>query len=285
MGNKLMAILVTGVTGFIGSHLIKSLIENGYKDIVVLRRSKSQNCESQQLFIYNINSTHLEDIFLEHSIETIIHLASSTKVNNPMEIFNINIKLSTELLSLSMKYQSVFINVDSSSYYYRDNLYSKSKKLFRDMLISFNATNSINLVAELVYGENENKNRFIPMVIEGLTYNRSIDMTEGVQTRNIIHVDDFIGVMLLVLKRIETILPKYNEIFVASNDNISIRDLMFMLKKIIGSKSQINFGAKEYIDNDSLDTVFNNDVLNAMKWEQTILLEDGLSQVIKNMRG
>lgn len=86
-----MTILVTGASGFIGSHICLSLLDNGYRVVGIDNLSNSNkkvinlvNKISAKPMIFikaDINSyDKLQNIFKEHPIEAVIHLAALKSV-------------------------------------------------------------------------------------------------------------------------------------------------------------------------------------------------------------
>ena len=86
-----MAVLVTGGGGYIGTHVCVELLNNGY-DIVVVDNFTNSNVEGlkrvkditgKSFKVYHIdllNKRKLIDIFLENSIQSVIHLAGYKSV-------------------------------------------------------------------------------------------------------------------------------------------------------------------------------------------------------------
>jgi len=78
MGDK--TILLTGPTGFLGSHLLQALLNEGYK-VIILKRSFSDTWRINHLLdnlkSYDINKTPLEKPFEENKIDIIIHTATN----------------------------------------------------------------------------------------------------------------------------------------------------------------------------------------------------------------
>lgn len=81
-----MSILVTGGAGFIGSHLVDSLVEQGYKVWVVdslVSGAKNTNDKANYLNVdvaLPQNKNFLQEIILENNIQTIFHFAALPNV-------------------------------------------------------------------------------------------------------------------------------------------------------------------------------------------------------------
>ena len=73
-----MRVLLTGATGFLGSHLLKALVSKGY-EVVVLKRSTSDIWRlkgfENTFKSYDIDRVPLQTAFEEQPIDTVIHTA------------------------------------------------------------------------------------------------------------------------------------------------------------------------------------------------------------------
>ena len=141
-------VLLTGATGFLGSHLLSALLEEGHK-VVVLKRSISSllrvNHLMDDVVAYDIDKYLLEDIFTQECIEVVIHVATSysREQRNELDIVDTNIVLGVNLLKSAVKHGvEIFINTDT--FFNTDNLmsshmqaYTLSKKQFIEWLKYF----------------------------------------------------------------------------------------------------------------------------------------------------
>ena len=139
MKEKKNALLFTGGTGFLGSNILKNIVDSGDK-IIVLKRSTSNITRikeiTNEIILFDIDLIHAEMIFLEHKIDKIIHCATNygRKFSNPIEITEANLILPLKLLDLGEKHNvSCFINTDTILDK-RISSYSLSKSQFKQWL-------------------------------------------------------------------------------------------------------------------------------------------------------
>lgn len=131
-----MKILVTGGAGFIGSHLVDSLLADGHEVVVVDnfdpfydRSIKERNienhrkCGSYQLIEADIvDAERMNAIFAEKKPEAVVHLAAKAGVRpsleHPKQYVEVNINGTANMLDCSVKYGvNKFIFASSSSVY------------------------------------------------------------------------------------------------------------------------------------------------------------------------
>ena len=107
-----MSILVTGGAGFIGSHIVDSLINEGEQVVVVddLSTGRSQNLHPKARFYkLDIRDRSLGDLFAKENITGVIHQAAQISVSrsllNPEEDADVNIRGTLLLLRLCRQHQ------------------------------------------------------------------------------------------------------------------------------------------------------------------------------------
>jgi len=83
-----MSILVTGGAGYIGSHVVKDLIENDYDVITVdnLKKGHKKAVLGGKLIVGDITDLEfLKEVFSYNEIEAVVHLAADSLVGESME--------------------------------------------------------------------------------------------------------------------------------------------------------------------------------------------------------
>lgn len=114
-----MYVLVTGGTGYIGSHVIVELLNAGYQVIAadnlsnskieVLKRIKDITGKKIKFYQSDLlNIDNLENLFWENEIDAVIHLAGLKSVNesvkSPIKYYQNNVAGTLVLCSLMQKY-------------------------------------------------------------------------------------------------------------------------------------------------------------------------------------
>ena len=128
-----MAVLVTGGTGYIGSHTVAQLLNTGY-DVVIadnLSNSKLEVLDAIEKItgkrpkMYNIdcrNAEDLEIIFKENMIDSVINFAGYKAVGEsvkfPLKYYNNNLYIAITLLEVMQKFNcKKFIFSSSATIY------------------------------------------------------------------------------------------------------------------------------------------------------------------------
>ncbi len=130
-----MKVLVTGGTGYIGSHTVCELLKNNYEVIIIddLSNSKSDVIEK----IYQItgkrvkfyegdvaNKSLLEEIFTKDEIEAVIHFAGykavGESVKEPLKYYQNNLESTLHLLEVMQKFNCNRFIFSSSATVYGD---------------------------------------------------------------------------------------------------------------------------------------------------------------------
>lgn len=102
-----------------------------------------------------------------------------------------------------------------------------------------------------LFGYGQNKNKFIPYVIEQLKKGEMLDVSPCEQKRDFIYIDDFVFYIKMLLERSCNCVGQI--VNVSSGESISLRAIIEFYKKKLQSTSQVNYGALPYRPNEAMD--------------------------------
>ena len=220
-------VIVTGGAGFIGSHLVDKLIEQGIKVIVLDNCStgRVENINPKACFI-NTDITTLPSHFLGEEtdeIDTIFHLAAKTTVqesiNRPLLYNNTNVKGTLNMLMLANKLNVKRFVFSSSSSVYGDTKTPTSENYPLNPLSPYALNKLIGeqyckLYSDIynldtvclryfnVYGDrmnNEGYKLVFPIFKEQLLNHKPLTINNnGEQRRDFVHVNDIVDANILV---------------------------------------------------------------------------------------
>lgn len=287
-------ILLTGITGFLGSHLAKALLMYGH-EVIALKRSGSSLSRIKTIFhdvvLYDVNGLDFKEVFRKHpNIDAVIHTATCYGRNGETinQIFDANTAFPLQLLEeASQSEVGTFINTDTILDKYL-NLYTLSKNQFLEWGKFFSMHNRIhfsNMRLEHFYGAGDDDSKFTSFVIKACCENTpELKLTLGEQKRDFIYIDDVVAAYLLLVDRIEQTSNRYAEFDVGSGAAISIRSFVECVHRITGSSTQLKFGALPYREGEVMFSQANIEPLHELGWLCQTGLEQGLKRVVEGYR-
>lgn len=300
-----MAILVTGGCGFIGSHITTLLVNKGYETIILdnlstgfLENIGQHTCP---LYINDLNDSNLEEIFLNHSIEVIIHQAAQASVAHSISDFvmdeAINISGTLKLINLAKKYGVKKIIFASSSAVYGTPQFLPittehlSNPLSPYGLSKLTAEKYLQLSHHLfglqftilrygnVYGPRQNASTeggVAAIFSEALLKGESpIIYGTGEQTRDFVFVED------VAEANIQAITQGDGKVLnVSTGKETTVYELFQSIKTILLSEaSPIYYPAR--LGDIQRSVLCNNEIKRVLNWEPHTSLEDGLKKTVE----
>lgn len=206
-----MKLLVTGATGFVGSHLLVELLQSGHEVIAVRRPG------SEPVISMDQNPNWLERPILEltnedmRGVEVVIHLASagvSPQQASWQELEEINVKAGLKLIELThqaggrrfvaagtcLEYgveASNWERIPPAAPLRPTTPYGTSKAAGFLMLEGYASINSIEMFYGRIftaYGDGQFNSNLWPSLRQAALTGKDFPMTLGFQTRDFIHV-------------------------------------------------------------------------------------------------
>lgn len=285
-----MKILVTGASGYLGSHIVRALLSENY-EILILKRSFSDTERIKDLlhdlYAYDIDKCPIEMPFKEHhKIDAIIHTAIcyGRKGEKITEIFKSNTVFPLCLLETAISYNTeIFINTDTSLPA-NLNPYSLSKAqivewgqyIAKEEKIKF-----VNIKLEHFYGPRDEHTKFTTYVIKNCLSNvLELKLTLGEQKRDFIHIDDVVSAYLILLKKATEQSEWFQEYKLGSGKAVTIREFVEIVHRLTRSRTKLIFGAIPYRKGELMYSEADISKLEALGWSPKISLEAGIQQVI-----
>lgn len=286
-------VLLTGANGFLGSQILKSLLENGYQPIITRRPTSdlwriTSLLDSCKIFSLAANHNNLDELFGTYQIDAIIHTATSYGRNNEIiPILETNVIFPISLLEKGLKNRTqLFINTDSffakpvfNQTYLKQ--YTNSKRILEQLLFDFEGNIKIaNLRIEHVFGENDSEQKFFTTILKKQLENEpEIPLTAGQQKRDFIYVGDVANAFITVLKNSDR-LDKYEEFQVGMGNSIQLKEFVQLLAKESQSKSNLGFGKLETRPGDIPDSFADIRKLTDLGWQPSLTREQAIKQTI-----
>lgn len=246
-----------------GSHLLSAFLQRG-DHVTILKRSIS-NCrriaqELDRCQFYDVDRVSLDEVFRQNTVDVVIHCATEygKKSVNSVDVVNANLIFPLCVLDAAISVDCpYFVNTDTfftkqlperfchSRALYAPE-YTLSKYQFREwgrMRAIEKKINFVNLQMEHIYGPDDGDDKFIPFLVRSMRNNvQELNLTDGIQIRDFIHVDDVVTAYLAVLDHLEE-LSGYHNFEVGTGVSRTVREFAEAIRAEIGTATKLNFGS------------------------------------------
>jgi UDP-glucose 4-epimerase len=303
-----MKVLVTGGAGFIGSHLVDRLIQEGHEVVVVdnLSTGKRRNLNrAARFFKLDIQSWRLERVFRNERPNLVMHLAAQMDVRKSVEdpIFDaqVNVLGMLNILQQAIKYgvQKVVFSSSGGAIYGEQEIYPAPEshvmrplspygisKLCGEQYLSYyqrvNGLQIVSLRYANVYGPRQDPDGeagVVAIFIQKLLNNeQAIVNGNGRQTRDFVYVEDVVEANLAVMG--QEIQGTYN---VGTGEETSINDLLRILVRHTNSTcKEVHGPAKN--GEQTRSVIDSSKLRQELSWESRTELSEGLKRTVDYFR-
>ena len=265
-------ILISGITGFAGSHLAENLISKNFI-IIGLKRSNSNiwRCEEFKdkiIWVDIDDEKKYQHIIKEIGIDVFIHCAwigVESNERNSWELQVENLKFLSDLLltSKNAHVKKILVFGSQSEYGQFDGkiseslipspltAYAATKLACLELTKNFANINQIKWVWLRVFslfGEKEGINWLIPNTLNSIRSNLKLELTPGEQKYAYLYIKDLAEIIQkLIEKNVDSGI--YN---ISSNNPLSIKSIVTQIKNIVNPLFILRFGTADYRKNQSM---------------------------------
>lgn len=294
-------VLVTGATGFLGSHLVHALLNEKF-EVVILKRSTSDIWRIADIInkveSYDVDRHEVDKAFVENEIDIVIHTACNygRKGESIKSIVETNILFGLEVLECSINHNNItFINTDT--FFNNDkllqkhlNIYTRSKKQFVEWLQLFSdKIQVVNLKLQHIYGPKDSLNKFVPWLTHQLFDQvDEIKLTEGKQKRDFIFIKDVVSAYITIIRNREQ-LNNFSNFDVGTGNLVSLKRFVECMRNVYQKEAGetntlLNFGAIPYRENEIMNIEVENQGLKNLGWTPIFSIKEGLQNLIKEFQ-
>lgn len=296
-------ILITGITGFLGSHIGEELVKQGYSVMALKRRSSNTwRCNS---FIEKIkwidcdSFSNAESTIIEYKPEILIHAAwngvKASDRDNWIEQQN-NLFLLVSLLEISRKagitkvialgtqaeYGKFEGMVDENYPCNPNSAYGATKLCACTLLKLYAEQNNLDwywLRIFSVFGPREEKNWLIPAAINNLLNKKEMALTPCEQKYDYLFTKDFVSGIMTIIKCSNNKSGIYN---MSSGKSTRLKDILEFLERLLTThKKLLKFGALPYRPDQLMDMQGNSELFfESFSFRPSYSVNDGLKETV-----
>lgn len=288
-----MKILVTGASGFLGSHVVARFVNQGHTVAALLRATSSADGLSAdaEVLRHDGTTTGLIDLITAFAPAVVIHMATRFVAVHGSEdvddLIESNIGFGCQLLeamtragvSRLVNFGTSWQNFNSETYV-PASLYAATKEAFETILafyVSIGAISSVTLRLSDTYGPGDNRPKLINLLTRYGKSGDVLDMSPGEQRISLVHSRDVADAVEIAVCRLDHPSGKAEVFSVRGADLYSLRQFVEVFEQATGLTVNVNWGTRPYRDREIM-TPWTGPLLPG--WTAATPLHDGLREVL-----
>jgi nucleoside-diphosphate-sugar epimerase len=294
--------LVAGATGFVGSHLVKRLVDDGWSVHIVVRPQSNLDIISdiiEKLTIHRHDGTTegILGILNEAKPKIVFHLASlflaEHQTKDIESLIKSNILFGTQLIEAMVRNKTYkLINTGTSWQHYNNedynpvNLYAATKQAFETILkfyIETTPLKAITLKLFDTYGPDDSRPKLFNLLKKVAEEQKPLAMSPGEQLIDIVYIDDVVDAFMIATKRLLSEQGgKYEEYAVSSGKPVKLRDIVKIYEEVIGRELPIEWGGRPYREREVMLPWNRGESLPG--WKPVVGLVEGIKRMRKGSK-
>jgi nucleoside-diphosphate-sugar epimerase len=283
--------LIAGITGFLGSHLARHLVREGW-EVRGLKRAGSPTWRlgdlARQIVFHDVEHDPLESYLpAKRPPDVVFYLATvyGKATELPSAVLNVNTMVPLRLLERAREVGvAAFIHSDTcyTLAYRHLQAYTLSKQqlVAWGRLLADEATRFINVKLQHPYGPMDAFHKFVPTIIRQCLESETIPLTLGEQRKDFVYITDVVQAFATIAGSLDQLEPGFMEFECGSGTAVSIRTFVETVHRLVRSRAQLQFGALPYRDNEIMFSQARIKALKNLGWRPTTSLAEGLRRTL-----
>lgn len=290
-----MNILLTGATGFLGSHLIPNLKAHGYRVGCLLRSGSvlQQDCADLPAWRVETNGASFREALTGFRPDVVVHLAALYVAEHRYEdvgpLVRANVEFGAYLLdAMQVVGCNALVYAGTSWQHYRNrdycpvNLYAATKQAFSTLAEYYMDAAGLRLLELHLYdsyGEDDPRNKLLNRLEAAAESGDTLAMSEGEQQLHVVHVDDLSRGFAMACEQVRTFKAGERRIYrLPSASAVSLRELVATFNSTDPSHPVMaRWGSRPYRQREVFQPWEDAEVLPG--WLPEISLEVGLRRL------
>lgn len=285
--------LVTGASGFVGSHLARRLVEEGWEVHVLLRAGSSLAPLAPILDRLTLHrssgaTAELTEIVRAAAPDAVFHLAAVFLAQHkPEEIENLieaNILFPTRLLeAMAANGVRLLVNTGTAWQHFENraydpvNLYAATKQAFETLLAYY--VNALGFsVATLAlfdtYGPDDPRPKLMSALWKAAASGQALSMSGGEQLLDMVYIDDVVAAYLATERALRDAGPVQLHYGVSSGAPLRLKDLVATFEAALGARVNVGWGERPYRPRETMQAW--TDFTAPPGWQPRMPLAEGL---------
>lgn len=258
-------VLLTGATGFIGSHLCRRLLRQNASLHLLLRSNARagtfEGIPAERIHVFDGTTECMRAIVGRINPTLVLHLAScfiaQHKPEDVTSLIESNVRFATQLVDAAAEAGvPYFINTGTAWQHYDNRdysascLYAATKQAFQDILQYYAEATPLKAITLQIfdtYGPGDPRRKLVAALKQAVEQDLPLTMTDGEQLLDLVHIDDIVEAYVVAAQRLMSGAANGHEIYaLSSGQPASIKTIVETFERLSGKHLQVEWGARPY---------------------------------------
>lgn len=282
-----MKIVITGIGGYLGSQLANALISEHELAGTVRAGSSLDRLQNQRgIALIDVDNADWPNQVKKFTPDVVVNTAAlyGRKGEPPSDLVHANVAFPLQILE-SINSDAIFINCGTSLPASVSH-YAMTKNQFVDLAkeyCKYSGIKLVNLRLEHFFGANDDLTKFTTYVVHQCLKNQPLRLTDGVQQRDFIYIEDLVLAFKCILSSLQGI-ASFESIDVGSGTVIKIREFVELVASVTATRSVIEFGAIPMRQNELMYSCADTHRIKELGWKPVYALRDAVVDMTNKER-